>query len=73
MLSGQHINYMLELENTTQNSSEQITTLDYQTDIKDSRKEDLLLQICTHQKLSAMKRQEWDEKASAQLSKNCIG
>ena len=43
MLSTQHINYMLELDNTTQNSSEQITTLDYQTDIKDSRKEDLLL------------------------------
>ena len=64
---------MLELENTTQNSSEQITTLDYQTDIKDSRKEDLLLQICTHQKLSAMKHQKWDEKASAQLSENCIG
>ena len=63
---------MLKVDNTAQNSSEQITTADQPTDIKDIRKEDLLLQICTHQNKSAMKQQEWDETASRQVSKNCI-
>ena len=35
MPSVKHINYMLEIENTAQNSSEQITTPDHPTDIKD--------------------------------------
>ena len=35
MPSVRHINYMLEIENTAQNSSEQITTPDHPTDIKD--------------------------------------
>ena len=63
---------MLKVDNTAQNSSEQITTADQLTDIKTMRKEDLLLQICTHQKKSAKKQQEWDETASGQVSKNCI-
>ena len=64
---------MFLLENMAQNSSEQITTPDHPTDIKGIRKKDLLLAICTHQKSPAMKHQEWDEKASGQVSENCIG
>ena len=63
---------MLKVDNTAQNSSEQITTADQPTDINTIRKEDLLLQICTHQKKSAMKQQELDETASGKVSRNCI-
>ena len=48
------------------------TSPDNPTDVKPIRKEDLLLQICTHQKPSVLKHQEWDETASGQVSKNCI-
>ena len=42
MPSVQHIKNMFGIENTAQNSSEQITTPDHPTDTKDIKKEDLI-------------------------------